>query len=281
MIARTAENAQNSQRISEESADAVKEGQGLIQSMVSAINEIDMSNAKVAEEIENSNREIRDIVKVISEIGAKTQVINDIVFQTKLLSFNASVEAARAGEHGKGFAVVAEEVGNLARMSGNAAKEITEMLEGSISKVEGIVTNTTTRVNGLVKTGKSKVEIGIEIAEKCDHTFQEIVMKSTRVSSLVAEISSATQEQAVGVNEVSKAITQLNEATQQSNTVSEASAASAERLNSQSLEMAEVVAELVVIVKGGNANEKSIPDLGTREGETPSAQKNSDYLKAA
>ena len=72
---------------------------------------------------------------LISEIGNKTKVINDIVFQTKLLSFNASVEAARAGEHGKGFSVVAEEVGNLAHMSGNSAKEITQLLESSINRV--------------------------------------------------------------------------------------------------------------------------------------------------
>jgi methyl-accepting chemotaxis protein len=75
-------------------------------------------------QINYSNEQMSEIVKVIQEIETKTKVINDIVFQTKLLSFNASVEAARAGEQGKGFAVVAEEVGNLAQMSGNAAKEI-------------------------------------------------------------------------------------------------------------------------------------------------------------
>jgi methyl-accepting chemotaxis protein len=86
-----------------------------------------------------SNDEISSIVKVIAEIGDKTKVINDIVFQTKLLSFNASVEAARAGEQGKGFAVVAEEVGNLATMSGKAAEEISSMLGDSMGKVELIV----------------------------------------------------------------------------------------------------------------------------------------------
>lgn len=76
-----------------------------------------------------SNKKITEITKVISEVAAKTQVINEIVFKTKLLSFNASVEAARAGDQGRGFSVVAEEVGNLAKMSGDAAKEISNITE--------------------------------------------------------------------------------------------------------------------------------------------------------
>ena len=79
-----------------------------------------------------------EILGYIKSIEEKTKVINDIVFQTKLLSFNASVEAARAGEQGKGFAVVAEEVGNLATMSGTSAEEISKLLESSISHIESI-----------------------------------------------------------------------------------------------------------------------------------------------
>lgn len=102
--------------------------------MIHSITEISESNDRIMSQVADGNRKISEIVQVISEIGNKTKVINDIVFQTKLLSFNASVEAARAGEHGKGFAVVAEEVGNLAQMSGNAAKEISDMLNGSVSR---------------------------------------------------------------------------------------------------------------------------------------------------
>lgn len=94
--------------------------------------EIDSSNKELVKEIERNNTELTKITNMISEINEKTQVINDIVFQTKLLSFNASVEVVRAGEHGKGFAVVAEEVGNLASMSGKASLDISEMLETSI-----------------------------------------------------------------------------------------------------------------------------------------------------
>ncbi|MHA0111674.1 methyl-accepting chemotaxis protein, partial [Klebsiella pneumoniae] len=80
---------------------------------------------------EDANSQLQSISNIIGEISAKTNIINDIVFKTQLLSFNASIEAARAGQHGRGFAVVAEEVGNLAQMSGNAAKEIRALLEDS------------------------------------------------------------------------------------------------------------------------------------------------------
>ncbi len=250
MISKTSDNANRSRQISEESQSTVADGQDLMQQMVKAIQEIDQSNAKINAEIDNSNREIKEIVKVIAEIGAKTQVINDIVFQTKLLSFNASVEAARAGEHGKGFAVVAEEVGNLAQMSGNAAKEISGMLDGGIAKVEGIVTNSTSRVEILVKTGKDKVLFGMDLAQRCDKAFKVIVSKTEEVRNLVAEISTATQEQSTGVNEVSKAIAQLNEATQQNNTVSETSASFAQQLTHEAGLLSSVVSELVEVVTG-------------------------------
>ena len=253
MIAKTSDNANRSRVISEESQVTVKDGQELIQQMLRAIQDIDQSNTRINSEMENSNREIKEIVKVISEIGVKTQIINDIVFQTKLLSFNASVEAARAGEHGKGFAVVAEEVGNLAQMSGNAAKEISGMLEGGINKVESIVSNSTSRVEGLMKTGKDKVTAGMSIAQKCDEAFRQIVQKTSEVSELVQEISSATQEQSSGVSEVSKAINQLNEATQQSNQVSESSAQAAVSLTGQAQDLAQVVSELMSVVQGSQS----------------------------
>ncbi|MBI3544116.1 MAG: methyl-accepting chemotaxis protein [Deltaproteobacteria bacterium] len=115
MTKKSAENAVNSRESALASHSVATKGKHAVEQMVSAIGEIDASNNRIMTHIEESNRQITEIVKVITEIGTKTKVINDIVFKTQLLSFNASVEAARAGEHGKGFAVVAEEVGNLAQ----------------------------------------------------------------------------------------------------------------------------------------------------------------------
>lgn len=268
MIAKTSDNAANSQRLSEASQETVRDGQNQVQRMLAAIEEIDRGNAVIGSEIDRSNQEFHEIIKVISEIGVKTQVINDIVFQTKLLSFNASVEAARAGEHGKGFAVVAEEVGNLAQMSGNAAKEITAMLEGSISKVEGMVKASTSRIEGHVRAGKEKVNAGMETARSCDQTFQNIVLKTNQVKDLIAEISSATQEQSIGVSEVSKAVVQMDETTQQNNVVSQKSATFAQQLNAQADGLASLVSELVVAVEGASSR----PEKTTHLSVVPNAR---------
>jgi methyl-accepting chemotaxis protein len=82
--------------------------------LIHALLEINTTSTTLIEKVTDGNQQIVGIVGMIQEIGNKTKIINDIVFQTKLLSFNASVEAARAGEQGKGFAVVASEVGSLA-----------------------------------------------------------------------------------------------------------------------------------------------------------------------
>ncbi len=109
------------------------------------------------DEISQANTKLQSIVSLIEEIRNKTKVINDIVFETRLLSFNASIEAARAGVHGKGFAVVAEEVGKLASMSGKAADEIRALLETSTQEVDRAVKQTSDRVS-LGKTASSECQ---------------------------------------------------------------------------------------------------------------------------
>ena len=117
MVAKTAENSSLLSKNSQESERSVSQGKQSVNEVLEAMNRIKSASADVMTQVQQSNEKIMEIVQVIGEIGDKTKVINDIVFQTKLLSFNASVEAARAGEPGKGFAVVAEEVGNLAEMA--------------------------------------------------------------------------------------------------------------------------------------------------------------------
>jgi methyl-accepting chemotaxis protein len=205
-------------------------------------------------QVNESNRQISEITKVIAEIGNKTKVINDIVFQTKLLSFNASVEAARAGEHGKGFAVVAEEVGNLAQMSGTAAKEISEMLDSSIRKVESIVNDTKENVERLVRVGKDKVDAGRRVAEECSHVLDEIVGNVTDVSQMSSDIASASKDQAQGVREISKAMAQLDTVTQSNALAANIAAQAAEQISSQSTLLRGTVQSLMAIVDGGDAN---------------------------
>ena len=255
MINANTENAKQSALASGQSLENAEKGKVVVEQMIKAIEAINASNNSIMEQINESNREMEDIVKVIGEIGTKTKVINDIVFQTKLLSFNASVEAARAGENGKGFAVVAEEVGNLAAMSGSAAIEISSMLDNSIQKVEGIVRNSKDKIGRLITDSKKNIETGTSIANNCGAVLSEIVLSVASVSKMVTEISSASQEQAQGVHEITKAVAQLDQVTQQNTASSAESSKAASDLSNQAEMLGSLVQELVHAIEGGEKSE--------------------------
>ena len=250
MVQKNAESAQRTSHLALDSNKSAEKGKIVVGNMINAINDISQSNNTIMNQIDQSNQQISDIVKVIAEIGNKTKVINDIVFQTKLLSFYASVEAARAGEHGKGFAVVAEEVGNLAHMSGKAAEEISSMLETSIKKVESIVNVTKQKVGLLVQEGRGKVDTGAHIAKECGDVLNEIVRNISSVTQMANDISIACQEQSQGVQEITKAISQLDQVTQSNAATSEESASSAEELASQSDSLEGIIHNLIEVIKG-------------------------------
>jgi methyl-accepting chemotaxis protein len=250
MVNQNSESANKAKSTVESNAKASDDGKASVSEMIKAIGEIKETNDEILNQMESSNKEFSEIVKIISNIGEKTKVINDIVFQTKLLSFNASVEAARAGEHGKGFAVVAEEVGNLAQMSGNAAREITDMLSESIKKVNDIVEQTTSKVDQLVEIGKDKISMGESTAKRCQEALELITSNAHSVSLMVSEIANASKEQSQGVQEINKAISQLDQVTQQNSAVAQQSSAQAENLSSEATELSNAVNELVSFING-------------------------------
>jgi methyl-accepting chemotaxis protein len=277
MVNINTENAKNASENSEISKRQAERGRTVVTEMVQSMSQINESNNKIMTQINHSNDQMSEIVKVIQEIETKTKVINDIVFQTKLLSFNASVEAARAGEQGKGFAVVAEEVGNLAQMSGNAAKEISEMLASSIHKVEAIVNDTKSKVDVLIAEGKEKVAAGTKVAEECGEVLSEIVINVTSVATMASEISNASFEQSKGIQEITKAMGLLDQVTQTNAATSEEAASSAEQLSSQATSMKNQVLLLVATINGTtppteDSFERSTPTKPTMNKTPPTAK---------
>ena len=285
MVGKNSENAVSTASTSSQSQKKATEGKVVVEKMIQSMDQINTSNNTIMEQMNHSNQQIAEIVKVIEEIGSKTKVINDIVFQTKLLSFNASVEAARAGEHGKGFAVVAEEVGNLAQMSGNAAKEIGTLLEGSIQKVNSIVIETRSKVEGLIAQGKLTVAEGSKVARQCGDVLEELVRDVSSVSTMADEIASASEEQARGVSEITKAMSQLDQMTQQNSATSEECASAAEELSAQSEALKNAVSQLVMTISGQSDNSQ-IPvttpaPVASAPKKSSPAPKNVVHLKTA
>ena len=244
MLQLSSKNAQQSMDYSIKSKQAAEEGIDIVRKVVGSINNIKSSNDDVLDKTTAGNQKIREIVTLINEISNKTMVINDIVFQTKLLSFNASVEAARAGEHGKGFAVVAEEVGNLAIMSGNAAKEISDMLTNSIEKVQTIVSETQSEIESLMQSSSVKIEEGISIAGECNEVLNKIADNIEAVNNLVTEVVNASKEQELGVQQITIAMGEIEKSTNFNTETSKQTSIYSEGLTVQSKELMKIVSEL-------------------------------------
>ena len=199
----------DAEQASAESKQKAERGTKIVGRMTESMDAISHTNEQIVNQMNESNHKVASIQKVIQDVGDKTKVINNIVFQTKLLSFNASVEAARAGEHGRGFAVVAEEVGNLAQMSGNAAKEINSILAESLLTVADIVKDTEAKVKKTAVQAQSAVDVGIAVTSECTAVLSEIVSSSQKTAEMISCITIASDESARGVEEILAAIQRL------------------------------------------------------------------------
>ena len=188
------EDAEHANEVSNEITKISKLGDASIEHLVESM-----------EEIKKSNEKIQEVVEIIQEIEEKTKAIDEIVFQTKLLSFNASVEAERAGEHGRGFSVVAQEVGNLAQLSGKSASGINEILGESIKRVKSISHDNSVKVD----EGTSSV---IESAK----ILKEINKKSHEINEITRKVFESSREQRESIRIVTTAVSELDRETNSS-----------------------------------------------------------------
>ena len=198
-VRQNAESARQANQLAIGAASVASQGGEVVGKVVTTMTDIEQSSKKIAE--------------IIS-------VIDGIAFQTNILALNAAVEAARAGEQGRGFAVVASEVRTLAQRSANAAKEIKDLIENSVSKVAD----------------------GSALVHQAGATMGEIVASVQRVTDIMAEISAASQEQSAGIEQVNQTIVQMDETTQQNAALVEEATAAARSMEEQAHALAESVA---------------------------------------
>ncbi|WP_220128753.1 methyl-accepting chemotaxis protein [Bdellovibrio sp. KM01] len=207
MVSRNAQSAQSANKLTAEASALTSKGSGQIGGLMAAMVEIEQSSKKMSE--------------IIS-------VIDDIAFQTNLLSLNASVEAARAGEHGKGFAVVADAVRSLAHKSAESA--------GNISKI----------ISEIVK----KISDGNRIAESNAKSFGEITQAIKELNVIVGEIAKASDEQSLGLKQISIAMNQFDQTTQNNASAAEEAAQASQDLSKNAEELSRVVSDLKILIKG-------------------------------
>ena len=198
-VKQNADNARQANQLVVSAASHAGEGGQVVGEVVDTMGAIKASSARMA-----------DIISVI----------DGIAFQTNILALNAAVEAARAGEQGRGFAVVASEVRNLAQRSAAAAKEIKELIDDSIAKVDA----------------------GGALVDRAGATMQQIVSSVQQVADIMNEITSASQEQSSGIEQVNTAIAEMDNATQQNAALVEQAAAAARSMQEQSERLVEAVA---------------------------------------
>ncbi|MCC6302170.1 MAG: PAS domain S-box protein [Gammaproteobacteria bacterium] len=190
-VKQNAENAIQASRLADETRRSAEKGGQVVAKAVDAMSGINEASKKIA-----------DIIGVIDEIA----------FQTNLLALNAAVEAARAGEQGRGFAVVAGEVRNLAQRSATSAKEIKDLINDSVLKVEA----------------------GTELVNASGQTLTEIVAGVGKVSAIVADIAAASREQSAGIEQVNQAVMQMDDLTQQNASLVEEAAQTSRTLEEES-----------------------------------------------
>lgn len=211
--------AQSLSQSSSEQAASVEEISSTLEESTASINQntenakvTDGIAAKAAKEAAEGGKAVGDTVEAMKQIANKIGIIDDIAYQTNLLALNAAIEAARAGEHGKGFAVVAAEVRKLAERSQVAAQEIGQLAGSSVN-----------------------------LAEKAGSLLQSMVPSIDKTSDLVQEITSASEEQSMGIAQINQAMGQLNQTTQQGASSSEELAATAEEMGAQAEQLQQLM----------------------------------------
>mgnify|MGYP001260283270 CR=1 FL=1 len=226
--------AANATRVSDqaqEAGDRASKGGDVVKQTASSMEEI-------ASSVNETTSVIEELGRRGDKIGQIVEVINEIADQTNLLALNAAIEAARAGEHGRGFAVVADEVRKLAERTTRATEEVTDSIK--------VIQQHTLSAVEQMQSGSQRVQGGVELADEAGHALETIVASTAEVSKMIETIAAASQEQAHGVEEISRNMDSINSVIKDAAQSTEQAAQAAELLDSKSNRLRTAVSQFRV-----------------------------------
>jgi len=233
-------------------------GLGKIEGLMSSIDGIENSNQVTLEQVDRANDSFQAFLNLFHTISTKTQVINDIAFQTKLLSFNASVEAARAGEHGHGFSVVAEEIGKLAVSVSGAAGEISALLTTSAQEMNEKINENRLGLQKAASDSKNEIQSSKEFASECNRFFASLSQMVSAINKEMTQIASATEEQKIGISEINRAVSDISVANDENVGNANLIFGHSTRLQSVVSELSFSNTELEILIHGSNQERFSV-----------------------
>lgn len=244
------ETTKQSTELSQEVKDLTDKGFVIMSNLDTAVEKVRSQNQITKEEIQKSYQEITGITELIRTVEEKTKIINEIVFQTKMLSFNASVEAARAGENGKGFAIVAEEIGKLAAMTGGSAIDIENTLTKTSQTVREIIQDSEKKVILAFELSSTEIKSCSAISKEGMKALENIKVNVERSSEGMLNLTSASEEQSNAIDNIAMAIQQIDQVTTVTAQLSRESHDYGNKLQDQSNELNATIMELEKLVHG-------------------------------
>jgi methyl-accepting chemotaxis protein len=261
-IERNSELSSETRDMAQKSSGEVQNGETFISKLSELTKAVGDGNKVLAETIHTGNIRMSEILKMIESIGDKTKIINDIGFQTKILSFNASVEAALAGEHGRGLSIVAEEVGTLASTSGKAAKEIDELLKSTIDGVREAIHQSQSEVGKALQSTSELVDNSAKMTTQCETIFKAVASTVKTVAENIDQIAIASTEQSQALKSITTALEDIESVTQKSALASDETLSCSQKVSENIDSMTNMVHDLMVSFQGraGKTNAEATED---------------------
>lgn len=252
MMQNGTQTAASSNEIASQTAKFSSEGLEAIEKVKQSLQVITETNSNSVETIKKLAQDIRSMSEGMDEISTKASMINEIVFQTKLLSFNASVEAARAGEHGKGFSIVAEEIANLAKRSGESAHEISNILEKNKKFIESIVTETDEKFKSISHENEKALSNGNESVIECKELLENVSKYATDSNDKSQSLLISYEKQTHSTNEILTGIQLIDKKVSSSMVNAGQTKQLASSIEKNAHELKEIVENLQVAVQSTN-----------------------------